>query len=359
MADMRDGSAPAPAAATGAPPPAATPARETAKIAGFWRRLFALFIDGVLLAIVGMVIGAAAYPQLVEMGQSGRLIGAAITLVYYGFLNSGWGGGATFGKRMLGLRVVRRDGHTIGLFRSLVRTVVFWTPFYLNGVYFASLRIPGLPNDPRIGIALAIADAIVVFGGMFLIIYLYVFNRRTRQTLHDLIAGTFVVREASVDIPIAARFWKGHLAIAGVAFALVLVLPLGLSSYFWGSSFQNSNKLLDAVLARPGVASAQIATNTMVGQSFGTGKPTSFASTTLNVVVQARGIPISTTAMENDIAATVLQMDPRILGQQNLSVKVTYGYELGIWSWSTGDQFTGTPQDWSKRLRDAKPTTSA
>jgi hypothetical protein len=63
--------------------------------------------------------------------------------------------------------------------------------------------------------------------------------------------------------------------------------------------------------------------------------------------------------MENDVAAAVLKTDPTILGQQYLSVKVTYGYDLGIWSWTTGEQYSGTPADWAKRLRDAKQTTSA
>jgi len=362
MADMRDGPAETSPAQSGAPtgaPATVTPASvpETAKIAGFWRRLLALFIDGVLLAILGMAIGSIAFRQVVEMGQSGRLIGAAITLAYYGFLNSGWGGGATLGKRMLGLRVVRRDGQTIGLFRSLLRTIVFWTPFYLDNVYFPSFRIPGFPADPHIATAFAVLDAIVVFVGMFLIFYLYLFNRRTRQTLHDLIAGTFVVREAGA--PVVGHFWKGHLAVAAGVFVLALAVPLGVMSRLPGGPFQNTSTLEQAVLDRPGVASAQVQTNTTVGQSILGGKSTSFASTTLVVVVQARGIPLSTTAMENDVAAAVLKTDPTIVGQQYLSVKVTYGYDLGIWSWTTGEQYSGTPADWAKRLRDAKQTTSA
>src|SRR5580698_9064311 len=130
MVDMRDKPTEMPAAAGSVPASAAAPGAATvpasAAIAGFWRRLAALFIDMILLAIVGFVIGTLAFRQLVEMGQSARLIGAAITLVYYGVLNSGLGGGGTLGKRMLGLRVVRRNGQTIGLARSLLRTIVFW-----------------------------------------------------------------------------------------------------------------------------------------------------------------------------------------------------------------------------------------
>jgi uncharacterized RDD family membrane protein YckC len=328
---------------------------EAGKIAGFWRRLFALFIDGILLAIVGMVIGAAFYPQLVEMGQSGRLIGAAITLVYYGVLNSGWGGGATLGKRMLGLRVVRRDGHTIGLFRSFVRTVIFWTPFYLNGVFFQSVHIPGLPPDPRILMVVGVLDVAAVFVGTFLIFYLYLFNARTRQSLHDLIAGTFVVRAEPADAPVAVHVWKGHLIVA-----LLLVLLLS-GGTFWiyksrvsftgaGTTLEQLTALQHAVGARPGVGAVQAQTSTFV--------TTSGKQTALILVVRMRVIPPSLDAVENDVATTVLKTDPTILGQQNLSVKVVYGYELGIWSWTVAEQFSGSLADWSKRLRDAKPTTS-
>jgi uncharacterized RDD family membrane protein YckC len=373
MADMRDGPAVLPADTTGAPtPPAAMPASVAppkAEIAGFWRRLVALFVDMIVLGIVGFIIGTFAFRQLVEMGQSARLIGAAITLVYCGVLNSGLGGGGTLGKRMLGLRVVQRDGQTIGLARSLLRTIVFWTPFYLDGATSSSFGIPGLSNPSPIASALTVADLVIVFGGLFLIFYLYIFNWRTRQTLHDLIAGTFVVRAPGVGTPLAVRFWKGHLAVAATIVVLVFALPLALlwstaggksfAQSYLGGAFQNTTSLEQAILARPGVASAEVATNTMVGQSFNNGTATSFSSTTLTVVVQARGIPVSTTALENDIAATVLATDPGILGQQNLSVKVMYGYNLGIWSWSNGEQFTGTPAEWAKRLRDAKQTTSA
>jgi hypothetical protein len=45
--------------------------------------------------------------------------------------------------------------------------------------------------------------SIVVIGGMLVIAYLYVFNRRTRQSLHDLCVQSYVVRasaEPSMDL---------------------------------------------------------------------------------------------------------------------------------------------------------------
>lgn len=361
MADMRDGSAVLPAETNGAPtPPAVMPvsaAPPKAEIAGFWRRLGALFIDMIVLGIAGFVIGTFAFRQLVEMGQSARLIGAAIVLVYCGVLNSGLGGGGTLGKRMLGLRVVRRDGQTIGLARSLLRTIVFWAPFFLNGVFFQSVRIPGLPEDPRITMAVGALDVATVFLGTFLIFYLYVFNTRTRQSLHDLIAGTFVVRASTAGSPVSAHFWKGHLAGAVLGLAILsggLYWSYASVFSFTGASSGTYGQLAalqKTVAARPGVSTVQAQISTF--------SSTTTTQTSLIVVVHLHVIPQSLDAVQNDIAETILKADPSILGRQYLTVKVQYGYELGFWSWIVAQQNSGTPAEWAKRLRDAKPTTSA
>src|SRR5688572_4687565 len=105
------------------------------------------------------------------MGGYGRLLGFAVALAYFGVMNSRIGGGQTLGKRLLGVRVVAGDGRTLSLPRSFLRYCVLGIPFFLNGAPFSAQVLFSwwgylLP--------------IIVFGGMFSILYLYVFNRPTR-----------------------------------------------------------------------------------------------------------------------------------------------------------------------------------
>lgn len=321
-------------------------AEPTAVIAGFWRRIFALFIDMLVLAGVGIAIGIVAFSQIVALGQEGRLIGAAITLVYFGILNSG---GGTIGKRAMGLRVVRRDGKAIGLSRSLVRTIVFWTPYYLNGVTFS--KVPGLPANSAVLTTASILEAIVVFGGLVFIAYLYVFNTRTRQSLHDLIVGSYVVKAEPSDAPVTSRFWPVHLLFASVLTVLLVAVPLGLMAFLWntglGTTVSNAEAVQTAVLAYPGVDTASVQVNTMSMWTSSSGTTT---TTTLGVAVLMRAVPGSMTRTENDIAAIVLQKSPSLMGCKHLSVSVAYGYDLGIFRWTIADNFVGDLQQWHERL---------
>ena len=67
-------------------------------ISGFWRRVGALFIDTIILGIVGLGLGFALETQFVELGGWGRFVGFFIALVYFGVMNSSISGGQTFGK---------------------------------------------------------------------------------------------------------------------------------------------------------------------------------------------------------------------------------------------------------------------
>ncbi|HLY07216.1 MAG TPA: RDD family protein [Rhizomicrobium sp.] len=313
---------------------------EPAQIAGFWRRIFALLIDMALLACVGIVIGVLAFRQVAAFGQGGRLIGAVITLLYYGLLNSRLGGGATPGKRLLGLCVVDREGNPVSPMRSLLRTAVFWTPYYLNGVFF-----PGLAPTQPLGIVVGFFDAVIVFGGIGLIIYLYLFNRRTRQSLHDLIAATFVVTRESVHRPVERRFWRAHLAIAGGCGLLILLLSVTALKFLWSSQTRTLNQLtalVQVVNSRPGVEYTQARISTFYSSSM--------TRTALVINVRLRGVPRSLEATRDEIADAVLRASPSILGEQNLGVTVSYGYDLGIFRWTNSNNYMATPKTWAQRL---------
>jgi uncharacterized RDD family membrane protein YckC len=339
--------------------PARQSASTDAKIGGFWRRIFALLIDAVLLAGVGIAIGTLAFRQVVGLGQEGRLVGATIALAYFGVLNSRWGGGATLGKRLLGLKVISRDGKAIGFPRCTLRTIVFWTPYYLNGLVITLPHASGLPTGSTT-IAIDILLALAVFGGGGFIVFLYLFNRRTRQTLHDLAAGTFVVHAGAPRSGVLAQMWKGHLVFAGLACALVASVPVGIGLYAYHS---NLAKLLDqttavraAALAYPGADTAQVSVNTTWFRSANAPATT---RTFLLVAVRLHNIPASMEAAQDDIANIVFKSAPTILGQQALQVRVAYGYDLGIFSWTFASGYAGTPEDWARRIQARQAGVSA
>ncbi|WP_413701976.1 RDD family protein [Psychromonas sp. KJ10-10] len=57
-------------------------------ICGFWRRIGALFIDTLVLGIFGYIVGLFLEDTFVQIGGWGRLIGFAVSISYFGIMNS-------------------------------------------------------------------------------------------------------------------------------------------------------------------------------------------------------------------------------------------------------------------------------
>jgi uncharacterized RDD family membrane protein YckC len=106
---------------------------------------------------------AVHFPLLGFIGVGGVLCTQTVFLARYG---------QSIGKRLMGIRVVRTDGHPASVLRIiLLRNVTV----YLIGVIIGAL-LPGV---------FALVDALFIYGGK-------------RRCLHDFIAGTVVVKVPSV-----------------------------------------------------------------------------------------------------------------------------------------------------------------
>jgi uncharacterized RDD family membrane protein YckC len=151
-------------------------------VAPLWRRLSAWCVDLVLIGTVSFLFFYAAaamvhrdllgpgFDLLAEPSRAtgllwlfGLLLFALLTLLYLALFTAL--GGETPGKGLLGLRVIDRWGQAPSAGRSVARAV------------------------------LALGSAAFALTGFFLVL----FDRR-RQSLHDKLAGTFVVLRRSIAI---------------------------------------------------------------------------------------------------------------------------------------------------------------
>jgi uncharacterized RDD family membrane protein YckC len=196
-------------------------------IAGFWRRVGACCIDIVLLSAICGAVGFLLYVQIVSLGSYGRIIVWLIAVAYFTLLNSKLSNGQTFGKRLLEVKVVDTDGQSISVVRSFARAMILTTPFFLNGILNGLNGFPFLLQTLSLPFALVLGiDGLVEFGGIISIIYLYLFNRRTRQSLHDLLVGTFVVNASNYSPieEVTASIHKIGVGIIGVVAAVALLV---------------------------------------------------------------------------------------------------------------------------------------
>ena len=193
-------------------PPAESTISSTLPICGFWRRTLAFLVDMILLWLTGYLLGLQLWSVFTKIGRWGCLVGCAIAMAYLGLMNSRIGKGQTLGKRLVQIRVVGQDGQFISPRRSLLRTAILVSAHLLGPLYTQPMSF-----TPLFVLYLLISNGLQIGA-----VYFYLFNRRTRQALHDLIVRTCVVREipeSGLGLPPVARV---HYAVSGGLTALLI-----------------------------------------------------------------------------------------------------------------------------------------
>lgn len=130
--------------------------------AGFWRRFLAAFLDGIVIGVANSLVAVAmGYPVFDverEYFDLPGLVGIAISWVYFALQESSPAMG-TLGKRAMGIRVTNMNGERITFGQATGR-------FF--GRYISTM--------------------------ILLIGYLMMLWDDKKQTLHDKMAGTLVVK---------------------------------------------------------------------------------------------------------------------------------------------------------------------
>jgi uncharacterized RDD family membrane protein YckC len=311
--------------------------RETAGIAGFWRRLFAFFIDGCVLGIPTFVLGLLLFDQFAQLGGWGRLVGFIISLLYFGLMNSALAGGQTFGKHLMKIRVVDLNNSLISLPISFVRYSILGLPYFLNGAAIPPRALMG-------GIALALS--FIIFGMGLSIIYLFVFNRRNRRSLHDLIVGTYVVKTNAAAGP-KPKTWAGHYVVVALLCAVSSLAPLLLKGVANRPFFKELLTLQTVLLDQRDVGTASV----YAGTNAFWGKNGRQASTDLSVSILVTKHVDDYDSLANKIAQLVIANYPEALQKDRILIGIVYGYDLGIARSHVYRGYNYSPSEWQQRIQ--------
>jgi uncharacterized RDD family membrane protein YckC len=182
-----------------------------------------MFMLGALILLtIALVLGAFAVGQQSKAGAAAFNIAAALWLLGFFFIRNGYfilaemsPRAATFGKRIVGLRVVARNGGQLTadavIARNLVRELEFFLPLSFL-----------VQEAGESGVESAAWLLGLVWTGIFLFFPLF---NRDRLRIGDLLAGTWVIhapkRKLGLDLldkpaEAPARFTDAQLAAYGV-----------------------------------------------------------------------------------------------------------------------------------------------
>jgi uncharacterized RDD family membrane protein YckC len=309
----------------------------TRVVPSFWRRIFAFLIDIVITAVPCALVGFAFYRFFAESKLAGELLGFIITLPYFALLGGCLAGGQTLGQRVVRIRVVNRDGGCLSLRRSFLRYLILLTPFQLSEAEIPASAPAGL----KILVSWLLPVLIVVM------VCLYLFNVRTRQSLHDLAVGAYIV-DANTKGQIETKMlWKWHWAVLGGSLfvaavsAGVIVGELGKSNSV-GELMSVQRAVLDS--GKVQAARVQIGKNRTNGQT----------TTRMVVYVNWNGQPGNYDLASTEIAASILRADPEASRLDYIGVGFTEGLKIGFMNFSKNRVVMRRPADWATKIQQLR-----
>jgi uncharacterized RDD family membrane protein YckC len=319
-------------------------------IGSLWSRILAFIVDSFILYIVGRIVGAAFFDTLSMLGLWGRAFGFCIALVYFVSLESRVGGGQTLGKRLFRLRVVNAQGDMITWKRATIRYMICAIPFFLIEPRYTMSYI-------TLGVSALITFIELGVGGASL--YLLVFNRRTRQGLHDVAVGTYVV-ESSVSGPLQTKpIWGLHWSVIGSFWLLIAFayLSKGITTDWQHKSAYISQYLQEEQLIANlgGVQTDRVRIFMPIpldGSALGNLVP---KKRNAIVTVQWDKATASRETFADQVAGIILKSDPRAQKEDSIQIRIGRSYDLVISSGNDYQYFTHTPAEWSQRVLGASP----
>ena len=277
---------------------------------GLTPRFGAMFTDVLVLGAFGIIIGHVLLGDwCVSLGIPAQLVGLSGAILYTALLDSRIGGGQTLGKRMFAIRVAGADGRSISFARSLGRSVLLWI---------------AIAQPPKIrDIALQLGSTAAVMASHFLagaiglgIAYFLLFNRQTRQGLHDLIAGTFVVKKGGAPVVINGPLPRVHWYVLGGLYALLAVVI----------SVQTASQ------RRQVLAFERLEEQLRQIEAFDHVRRLEESGKTLQLGVQLKRPPESFDAVQRRVAGIALSAYPGIDQMEQMEVTVAWNCDLGILS---------------------------
>lgn len=301
------------------------------QFSGFWRRIGAFVIDLLVLGLAGAILVYPFFDQASRLGAWGRLIGFIVAGIYFSLLNGPIGKGQTFGKRLVGIRVVNSDGTSLSMAKALGRYLPLGLPYFLNN----------LPLDTGALLSYWIyVLSMLVFGIGLSTVYLFIFNSPSRQVMHDLLVRSYVIREtaAGAGIPPTKR---RHYAVCSAILAASMVIPYFTTGLAYSGTFSG---LLEVQKAIESVSWVQ-----HVGVTQGKSTSGSNSKTYLSVAVTVNDGRTGEETRAVEIAQRAMRANPEANTLDVIHVVMTYGFDIGIASGHQTHTFAHSPEEWSSK----------
>jgi uncharacterized RDD family membrane protein YckC len=277
-------------------------------------RFVANLLDLVVITIPSMIVSRVLADA---PGRAGDAVVTALVSLYFIVSYSAAGRGYSVGKFMLGIRVVDALGNPLSVSAAAVRwflSIGIALPLIFLAIGFER----GLPlqTGPAFAICVPILCVVVVDS------YMAVANRESHRSLHDVAAGSFVVRrEHTGTVPATESFGRSH--FAWMALCCVLIALWFIRVYPWSRVIgQRSVELMKAraVALATGKASKLIVAPGFLAQ----GTDTAWVVSAMATIRATPATEHDAEALRKALACTLAREAPLTFHQAELQLTVTF-----------------------------------
>jgi uncharacterized RDD family membrane protein YckC len=317
------------------------------KPCGAVRRVIAFAIDVFILMMIARMVGMLLFDVLSKLDIfTSHVVSLLLVLVYFGLSESVIFRGRTLGKWMLRIKVVDKNGRSLSFFRSCVRTIIFWLPFLFVGLFLP-------PNASTVtAYAFVIVSIVIVFGLGFALLYFFLFNERSSQSVHDLVVRSYVVVHTAKERGVLLSVWKWHYLIASIASLCVCAMAFMLFMVVYKASMQVNSNLIHMVQSDKALEAVNLKIREVEGVQY--------AYTFIRNIGAKEDVPKSffvfakvnqrpITPMLKKIAHVVLTYYPKSKQFERIIVTGNYGYDIGFSKVLKAEVAGHTPSEWQTK----------
>ncbi len=154
----------------------------------FWRRFFAMWIDGIIIGLLGYVAKLFQNSDSIILVNLILFFSQVLPYIYSIFLHGSYG--QTLGKMITGVRIFdKSENSNITFKQAILRDI-----FPLGGVLLLfTINWVGLSTDSSFASTVVMTIMMIIISWSILEIITMMLNKK-RRAIHDLIAGTVVLR---------------------------------------------------------------------------------------------------------------------------------------------------------------------
>jgi uncharacterized RDD family membrane protein YckC len=320
----------------------------TYKIAKFWIRPLAFLIDVLLLVAIGFVLGLLLKEYFISLKGNGIFIGFLISLLYFTFCSSTICKGQTLGKLIFRIKTLDSKDNYLPVWKSFLRSLVLTTPYF-----FLNYSIPGLSESSIFSVILFDLLFFLLIG----FLYFYLFNKYTRQTIHDFAVNSYVVStKETMEIDRQQVKPMIYYLYLSISILLIIVFVIFSPTRIYTKKYSEEKIVSSKLNQIENITKCTLSMSIAKSFDFKLSQTYKILICDLYVIREIDKNPENheNNSLIKEATSIILENYSDLTTINNITVRINRGYDIGIYRSNQKVEMVKTPDEWMEFLAGEK-----